>query len=97
MKRTRSTTSITEARTEVRELRKLIRQRVITDKEEQVLRMRRGISEPDAAKLHFRGQGHEETRIKLAMMEREFLNELRADSPEVSARKQRIIDKLRNL
>ena len=97
VKSTRSKTSITEARTQVRGLRKLIRKRVLTDQEEQVIRMRHGVGEPDSTKLQFRGQKHEETKIKLAMMEREFINELREVEPEREARKERIIDKLRNL
>lgn len=97
MTSTRSKTSITEARTQVRSLRKLIRKRVLTDQEEQVIRMRHGVGEPDSTKLKFRGQKHEETKIKLAMMEREFINELREVEPEREARKERIIDKLRNL
>ena len=97
MKFTRSTTSIVEARTQVRGLRKLIRQRVLTDQEEQVIRMRYGISEPEVTKLHFRGQNHEETRIKLAMMEQEFLSEMRNTDPERAAKKEAIVEKLRNL
>jgi len=97
VKHTRSTTSITEARTQVRGLRKLIRQRVLTDQEEQVIRMHYGISEPEATRLQFRGQKHEESRIKLAMMERDYLAELRDVDPERAARKARIIEKLRSL
>jgi hypothetical protein len=57
--------------------------------------MHYGISEPEATRLQFRGQKHEETRIKLAMMERDYLAELRDVDPERAARKERIIDKLR--
>ena len=97
MKHTRSTTSITEARTEVQGLQKLIRQRVLTDQEEKVIRMRYGISEPESAELQFRGQNHPETRTKLAEMERNFIDQLSGVDPERAARKERIIAKLRSL
>ena len=97
MKHTRSTTSITEARTRVQGLQKLIRNRVLTDQEEKVIRMRYGISEPESAELHFRGQNNEETRNELAEMERNFIDQINGVDPERVARKERIIAKLRLL
>ena len=96
----RTRTQTTHTTMERRELARLIRQRKLTDKQEQVLRMRYGVSEPHKARLQFRGEAVEETRIKLAMMEREFMVELRADTagePELDSRKARIIEKLRTL
>lgn len=64
------------------------------------MRMRFGISEHASSKLQFRGQAHEESRIKLAMIERELLDEFRSPKPPVddyAARKDRIIRKLREL
>lgn len=96
----RTRTQTTQTTMERRELARLIRQRKLTDKQEQVLRMRYGVSEPHKARLQFRGEGVEETRIKLAMMEREFLGELRSETvadSEADGRKARIIEKLRTL
>jgi len=99
VKPTFSRTSTTETRTDLRELRKLIRQKVLTDKEEQVIRMRLGVSEPEASRLQFRGQNHEDSRVKLALMERAYLEEQREGrrDPELTERKKRIIEKLRSL
>ena len=96
MKRLRSTTSTIESRTHVRGLQ-LIRKGGLTDLEEKVIRMRYGISESDSAPLQFRGQSNPETRVKLAMMEQEFLSETRDIDPERKAKKDRLIEKLQNL
>ena len=97
MKRLRSTTSTIESRTQIRGLRQLIRKGGLTDLEEKVIRMRYGISESDSAPLQFRGQSNPETRVKLAMMEQEFLSETRDVDPERKAKKDRLIEKLQNL
>jgi hypothetical protein len=97
--KTTTTTQTGSARTRTEALSRALDAQPLDDKLEQILRMRHGVSEGPEAALRWRGQGHEETRIKLAMMEREYLNELReaTTSPDLLARKQRIVDKLRDL
>jgi DNA-directed RNA polymerase sigma subunit (sigma70/sigma32) len=88
-----------QTRTTEREgVREALSQSKLTQEEENVLRMRMGVSEPGSHSLEFRGQDHPETRAKLAMLERSLLEALRrrpdAPSPELAERKARIIRKL---
>jgi len=78
----------------------------LTRIEEMITRMRHGISVPATEELSFRGQHHPATREKLAEMERHYLRKLgwvsneQSDveaGPDFPDRKQRILDKLRNL
>ncbi len=65
---------------------------ILSAQEEQVLRMRYGIGAPPDQPLEFRGQDNEETRIKLALLERAALQALQA--PKGSSRKAKIVKKL---
>lgn len=49
---------------------------VLSREEEVLVRMRYGLSLDAGDRLEFRGQDNEETRIKLAMMEKALLDEL---------------------
>lgn len=101
MKTTRTTTSATQTgtrtATEISTFRRALREAELTPEEESVLRMRFGIGEEAHASLSFRGQSHDQSRVKLAMMERDFLNDAREidTPPDVALNKDRLLDKLR--
>jgi DNA-directed RNA polymerase sigma subunit (sigma70/sigma32) len=92
-----STTTVT-TKTDIREA---LAQGVLTPEEERVLRMRHGISEKPSAVLELKGQAHEETRAKLAMIENLVLETVRggvapSEERKNSSQKQHIINRLRN-
>ena len=97
--KTTTTTRTTQVQINKEALREAFDRKVLDRRLEQILRMSLGIGEPGSTQLEFRGQSHEETRIKLAMIERECLNEILGASsePEFAERKSRIIEKLRNI
>ena len=64
----------------------------LTPKEEQIIRMRYGISAGPDHRLEFRGQEHDETRVKLAMIEQLAIQAMRARRGP--SKKEKIIDKL---
>jgi hypothetical protein len=67
----------TEIRTLTREeIRTVVGTNVLSREEEVLVRMRYGLSLDVGDHLEFRGQDNEETRIKLAMMEKALLDEL---------------------
>jgi DNA-directed RNA polymerase sigma subunit (sigma70/sigma32) len=68
---------------------------VLSPKEEQVLRMRYGIAASPEQPLEFRGQDNEETRIKLALLERAALEAL--ESRRSPSKKAKIVKKLSEL
>ncbi|NUN13909.1 MAG: hypothetical protein HUU55_09790 [Myxococcales bacterium] len=96
----RTGTTTTTTQTTARDLRTALTKADLPPSEEHFMRMRFGITEPASSKLQYRGQTHEESRIKLAMIERDLLDEIRgANHPtdDYAARKERIIRKLREL
>ena len=67
----------TELRTLTREeIHAAVGESVLNREEEILVRMRYGLSLDGTDDLDFRGQENEETRIKLAMMEKALLDEL---------------------
>ncbi|GMV42065.1 MAG: hypothetical protein AMXMBFR64_37810 [Myxococcales bacterium] len=77
--------------------REALRRADLTQEEENVLRMRLGVSEPPTHALEARGQNHPETRAKLAMLERSLFEAMRRpdpSAPEYAARRARILRKL---
>jgi hypothetical protein len=96
---TTRTTSKTQTAVDVENLRSSLRRAALETRLEQFLRMRLGVNEPEDTPIEYRGQNDEQTRVKLAMMEREFLDELRGalTPPEVAQNKERILRKLRDL
>lgn len=67
----------TELRTLTREaIRSAVGEEVLNREEELLIRMRYGLGLDSGDSLEYRGQDHEETRIKLAMMEKALLDEL---------------------
>ena len=94
----RHTTTVVTTKTDIREA---LAQGVLTPEEERVLRMRHGISEKPSAVLELKGQHHEETRAKLAMIENLLLETMRdgtarSEERTNSSQKQHIINRLRN-
>ncbi|MGM0576206.1 MAG: hypothetical protein ACQEXJ_10800 [Myxococcota bacterium] len=83
------------------ELRKAVREAHLTPREEQVLRMRLGLTED--ATPEFRGQDQPEVATKLARLEAEALRRVRPPSPvsqsdaDGEARKRAIVEKLRKI
>lgn len=67
----------------------------LTEEEERIVRMRHGISEGPSAKLTRRGQEFDETRVRLALIEAEAVNQLMSDRN--STVKDRIIARLKNM
>ncbi len=100
MKTKRPTTTVT-TKTNIREaLREAARQGVLSDQEEQILRMRKGIGVGGDEKLQLRGQHMPETRAQLARIEKEALEAVaprtaRNVETDTSA-KARIIARLRD-
>lgn len=95
-KRVVVTTTRTKAKTPTKPARRLTRARDILDpQEEQVLRMRYGISASADHPLEFRGQDNEDTRQKLALLERAALEALQAR--RVPSKKAKIVKKLTEL
>jgi len=67
----------TELRTLTREeIHAAVGEKVLNRDEELLVRMRYGLDLDAGDRLEFRGQENEETRIKLAMMEKALLDEL---------------------
>lgn len=83
------------SREDARSTAKLGRAR-LTPKEEQIIRMRYGIAASPEHKLEFRGQENEETRVKLALIEQQALEAMRA-ARRGPSKKAKIIDKLTRL
>ncbi|MCB9727425.1 MAG: hypothetical protein H6744_01890 [Deltaproteobacteria bacterium] len=97
---TKTTTTETRRATTRTELRKALRKADLTVAEEQLVRMRLGLSEPPSAKLVFRGQDDAELATKLATLEADALRRLRppavVQAPlEGNALKRAIIDELK--
>ncbi len=51
------------------DIRRAIQEGRLTEEEERYVRIRFGLSEPPSAPLPWRGQAHDETRAKIALME----------------------------
>jgi hypothetical protein len=98
---TKTTTTETRRVTTTRtDLRKALRKADLTATEEQLVRMRLGLSEPPSARLTFRGQDDAELSTKLAMLETDALRRLRPPAVvpaplEGAALKRAIIDELK--
>jgi len=63
------------------EVRTAVGATVLSRDEELLVRMRYGLGLGPSEHLEYRGQDHEETRIKLAMMEQALLDELSEKTP----------------
>ena len=77
-----NTTTRTETKQRVvtrQDVETAITKGVFSLEEELVMRMEFGVTLAPEAPLAFRGEGNEELRIKLAMMERSIMDELEAD------------------
>ena len=100
---TKTTTSRTQRRSLTkRDVRLAMKKARLSREEELVLRMRLGVTESPSSDLEFRGTGGDELATKLAMMEREALNQMRphtvAETPaDGQALKQVIIDELKRI
>jgi hypothetical protein len=77
-----STTTRTETKQRVltkEHVETAITKGVFSLEEELVMRMEFGVTLAPQAPLSFRGEGNEELRVKLAMMERSIMDDLEAD------------------
>ena len=79
-------------------MRETLAKAKLTQEEENVLRMRHGVSEPGGHRLETRGQDNPETRAKLALLEKSIIDAMRRrpdpTDPVYAARKARILKKL---
>ena len=76
-----NSTTITETKQRVvtrQDVEQGIAKGVFSLEEELVMRMQFGVTLTPQAPLAFRGEGNEELRVKLAMMERSILDDLEA-------------------
>lgn len=97
-----TTTETRRATTTSTDVRKALRKADLTVTEEQLVRMRLGLSEPPTTRLSFRGQEDAELATKLAMLETDALRRLRppavVQAPlEGGALKRAIIDELKKI
>ncbi|MBM4386347.1 MAG: hypothetical protein FJ088_01330 [Deltaproteobacteria bacterium] len=80
-----------------KDLRKAAKVENLTDEEERVLRMRYGVTESRSAVLERKGQNNKEIRAKLALIEREILDELNRRNPAPKSPKEKIIERMKKM
>lgn len=80
----RTRTEITERTLTRHEIEKALESKVFNREEELAMRMLYGISVKPDCRLEFRGGDNEELKIKLAMIEKAFLEELDESGSGVS-------------